>query len=122
MTIKTKDIRAVRGTTLRLTFTVRDERGAVVDLTGATAHLRVRPDMKAAAVITKSSPASGVVISTQTGATKGQYVATILHSDTASLSPGDYAWDSWVGTSGGDRFAVVAPSTLTLLAEVTTLP
>lgn len=120
--IKTKDIRAVRGTTLRLTFTVRDEHGAVVDLTGATAHLRVRPDLKAAAIITKSSPASGVVISTQTGATKGQYVATVLHSDTSALTPGDYAWDSWIVTAGGDRFAVVAPSTLTLLQEVTTLP
>ena len=120
--IKTKDIRAVRGTTLRLTFTVRDERGSTVDLTGATAHLRVRPDMKAAPVIQLSSPATGIAISTQTGATRGQYVATIAHSDTADLSPGDYAWDSWIVTDDGDRFAVVAPSTLTLLAEVTTLP
>ena len=122
MTIKTKDLRMVRGTTLRLTFTVKDERGVAVDLTGATAHVRVRPDLKAAPVITKSSPASGVVISTQTGSTLGQYVATVAPSDTASLQPGDYAWDSWVVTATGDRFAVVAPSTLTLLQEVTTLP
>jgi hypothetical protein len=120
--IKTHNIRAVRGTTIRLTCMVRNEDGAQVDLTGATVHLRVRPDLKAAAIIQKSSPASGIVLSTQTGATKGQYVATILHSDTAALATGDYAWDSWVVTAGGDRFAVVAPSTLTLLAEVTTLP
>jgi hypothetical protein len=120
--IKTKDIRAVRGTTIRLTCTVRDERGATVDLTGATVHLRVRPDLKAAPVIQLSSATAGVVISTQTGATRGQYVATIAHDDTADLPTGDYAWDSWIVTDDGDRFAVVAPSTLTLLAEVTTLP
>lgn len=119
--IATRDIRMVRGTTLRLTFTVKDETGKVVDLTGATAHLRVRPDLKAAPVITKSSPATGIVISTQTGTTKGQFVATVPHGDTAALPVGDYAWDAWIVTAAGDRFAVVAPSRLTLLPEVTTL-
>jgi hypothetical protein len=120
--LKTKDLRRVRGETIKLRMTVHDETGAVVDLTGATIHLRVRPDLKAGAVITKSSPSTGIAISTQTGTTKGQYVATIAAADTASLEPGDYVWDSWVITSGAERYAVVAPSKLTLLHEVSTLP
>jgi hypothetical protein len=122
--LKTYDLRKVRGTTISLTFTVKDEDGQVADLTGATAYLRVRPDPKAAPVIQKQSPASGITISTQTGATKGQFVATVLPADTASLEPGDYIWDAWVVFSGfsTERHAVIAPSKLSLLREVSTIP
>jgi hypothetical protein len=120
--IKTKELRKVRGTTIKLTITVRDQDGALVDLTGATAHLRVRTDLKSTAIIQKSSPASGIVLSAQSGATLGQFVATISHSDTAALEPGDYHWDSWIVTAAGERYAVIGPSKLTLLHEVTTLP
>ena len=121
--MKTYDLRKVRGSTIALRLTVKDQDGQAVDLTGATAHLRVRPDPKAAPVITKSSPASGIVLaSPQTGATKGQCTATIGPADTAALEPGDYVWDAWIVTAGGDRHAVVSPSKLTLLREVSTIP
>jgi len=121
--VKTHDLRKVRGTTISLTFTVKDEDGQAVDITGATAHLRVRPDPKAAPVIQKSSPASGITIaSPQTGASKGRFSAVIAPTDTASLEPGDYVWDAWLITVGGERHAVVAPSRLSLLREVSTIP
>ena len=47
----TKHLRMVRGQTLRLTFTVKDEDGVPVDLTGASAYLHIRPDIKAAAIV-----------------------------------------------------------------------
>lgn len=119
--IKTYDLRKVRGTTIRLKLTVKDEAGQKVDLTGATVHLRVRTDLKAAALISKSSPSTGITISNQT-TNKGECVATLAPGDTAALQPGDYVWDSWVVEADGDRFAVIAPSKLTLIQEVTTLP
>ena len=79
--IKTHDLRKVRGATIALTLTVKDEDGQAVDLTGATAYLRVRTDPKAAPVIQLSSPATGIVIApVQTGATKGQCTATVTPS------------------------------------------
>jgi hypothetical protein len=121
--IKTKDLRKVRGVTIALTFTVKDEDGQAVDLTGATAYLRVRPDLKAAPVIQLSSPATGIAIAApQTGATKGQFTATVPPADTAALEPGDYVWDAWIVEASGARHAVTAPSKLTLLHEVSTIP
>ncbi len=122
MPIKTFDDRMVRGQTWRATLTVKDERGARVDLTGATAYLRVRPDVKAAAAVAKSSPSGGIAISTQAGSTLGQFIATISPSDTAALAAGDYLWDAWIVDAAGDRWPVVAPSKLTIIPEVTTLP
>jgi hypothetical protein len=120
--IKTHDLRKVRGTTISLTFTVKDEDGQVADLTGATAYLRVRPDAKAAPVIQKQSPSTGITISTQTGATKDQFVATLDPADTAALEQGDYLWDAWIVTAAAARHAVIAPSKLSLLREVSTIP
>lgn len=120
--VRTHELRKVRGATISLTFTVKDEDGQAVDITGATAYLRVRPDPKAAPVIQLSSPATGIVIAAlQTGATKGQYTATVTPAQTSSLEPGDYVWDSWLVTAGAERHAVVAPSKLTLLREVSTI-
>ncbi len=120
--VKTYDLRKVRGTTISLTFTVKDEDGQAVDITGATAYLRVRPDYKSAPVIQLSSPASGIGIAApQTGATKGQFTATATPAQTAALEPGDYVWDAWIVTAAAARHAVVAPSKLTLLREVSTI-
>ena len=120
--IATKDLRMVRGQTLRLAVTVKDHNQARVSLTGATIHLRVRPDPKAAPVITLSSPATGITIAAdQVGTTKGDCTATIAPSLTASLPVGDYVYDLWIVDAAADRFPVVAPSRLTILPEVTTI-
>lgn len=120
--ITTHDLRMVRGQTLKLRGTVVDEVGARQDLTAAVVHLRIRTDFKAAALISKSSPATGIAISApQTGSTKGQFIATLAPADTLSLVVGDYVYDVWV-VVGADKYPVVAPSRLTILPEVTTNP
>lgn len=121
MAIRTSDQRFVRGETIGLRCTVRDQDGQLVNLTGATAYARVRPDPKAAPVISKSSPSTGIAIATQTGATRGQFTISIAAADTASLPVGDYVWDAWVVLATGERFAVVATSRLTLVLETTSL-
>lgn len=127
--ISTYDFSMVRGQTKPLLFTVRYARGypsvggQVVDLTGATAYFRVRPDMKAAPVVSLSSATTGIVIATQTGSTKGQFTVTIVPNDTKDLpivSGDDYIWDSWVVLATGEKFPVIAPSRVILIPEVTT--
>jgi hypothetical protein len=121
--IKTHALQKVRGETIGLTFTVKDEDGQAVDISGATAYLRVRPDPKAAPVIQLSSPSTGIELATpQTGSTKGQFTAAITPDQTASLEPGDYVWDAWIVEASGERHAVVGPSKLTLVREVSTIP
>ena len=120
--LKTFDDRMVRGATWRVTLTIKDERGARVSLAGATVYLRVRPDVKAPPVIQLSSPSTGIAISTQAGSTLGQVVATIAPAATIDLATGDYLWDAWVVDAALDHWPVVAPSKLTIIPEVTTLP
>lgn len=121
MSIRTSDHRMTRGETFGLRVTVTDQDGQLVDLTGATAYARVRPDPKAAPVISKSSPSTGIALAAQSGATLGQYTITIAVSDTASLPVGDYVWDTWVVLASGTRHAVIATSRLTIVQETTTL-
>lgn len=118
--ITTYDERIVRGQTVRRTYTVKDEKGQRVDITGATVHLRIRPDIKAAPVVSKTT-GSGITISAQTGSTKGQFVATLAPADTKALPIGDYVYDVWVVEADADAFPVIAPSKFTILPEVTSL-
>jgi hypothetical protein len=122
--IKTYDFKMVRGETKSLEFTVVDEKGKTVDLTGASCYMRWRPDPKADPVIELDTLiAGGVVIEDQTvAATKGKFKATILPAKTSALPVGDYKWDAWVVLADTSRHAVIAMSTVSLLQEVTTLP
>lgn len=117
--ITTKDLRMVRGQTLPLRCTVKNAMGARVDLTGATAHLSVRTDLKAAPIIHKFSPGTGIVLAAQTGDTLGQFTATLDVTDTLTLVPGDYFYDIWIVDASTARFPVVATSRLAIQAEVT---
>lgn len=119
--------RIVRGETHRLRLTVRDQDRQPVDLTGATLHAQVRPVVEGylvsyrPPVIQLSSPSAGITLAAQTGNTLGQATATFSATETALLAAGEYAWDAWVVTAGGDRHAVVAPSRLTVIDRVTAL-
>lgn len=119
--IATKELRMVRGQTFPVLFTVKNHVGARVDLTGATAHLSVRTDAKAAPVVHKSSPSAGVSLAVQSGLTLGQFTATLAPADTAALVPGDYIYDAWIVDATGARWPLVAASRLAILAEVSVL-
>lgn len=124
--IRISDQRIVRGETHRLRLTVRDQDRQPVDLTGATIYARVRavvpgyPVSYVAPAIQLVSP-TGIEIAAQTGDTLGQATITFAPADTGALSPGEYAWDAWVVTAGGDRHAVVAPSRFTVIDRVTAI-
>lgn len=119
--ITTKELRMLRGQTLPVLFTVKNHIGARVDLTGATAHFSVRTDLKAAPIVHKISPAGGIALAPQSGATLGQFTATLAPADTAALVPGDYVYDVWIVDATGARFPIVAASRLAIQAEVTVL-
>lgn len=122
--IKTYDFRMVRGETKTLELSVVDERGAAVDLTGAIAYLRWRPDIKSSPVVqldsTGGSPAITILDQT-VAATKGKLRAVHAPAATHALEVGTYVWDAWIVATSGDRFAIIAPSSVTLIQEVTTL-
>jgi hypothetical protein len=129
--IRTKDIPVVRGQTLPITFTIKDQRGQRVDLTGGAVYLWVRADMKVDASIKLASQTTtdhriGIVISDQTGEHKGECVATLVPADTAglvALGAGDpYIYDAWVVLADGSHFPIVSASSMPLYPQATTVP
>ena len=119
--------RVVRGETLRLRLTVRDQDGQPVDLTGATLYATVRAVVGGHSLsylppVIELSTASGIAVSTQAGDTLGQAVVTFSSTQTGARAPGNYAWDAWVVLPSGDRHAVVAPSRFTVLERGTAIP
>ncbi len=128
--IKTRDMPMVRGQTLPLTFTVKDQRGERVNLTGATAYMWIRADMKVDAVVKLASAATtghrvGIVLADQTADHKGEFTATVIPSDTANLialgTSDPYLYDAWVVQSDGSRWPVIALSLMPLYPEATTI-
>lgn len=124
--LATKHLRMTRGQTLTETFTVLDDSGASVDLTGATAYFALTADLKVAPLLELDSAArGGVVLSNQT-TNKGQFVVTVQPTATANLvAAGDddpYFYDAWIVDASGNRTPVVATSKLGLYAQVATIP
>jgi hypothetical protein len=129
--MKTKDIQMVRGQHLAITFTVKDNRGSPLDLTGALVYLWITADMKVDAAVKLSSAVTaghrvGIVVAPDQAANKGQFTATAIPADTASLvalgADDPYLYDVWVVDSTGQRYPVIATSRLALYPQVTTVP
>ena len=120
--ITTKVLQCVRGQTLPLIFTVRDYQGALLDLTGASAFVTVRTDALATVTTIALTAGSGTIISNQTAELRGQFTAVITPAQTQDLEVGDYIWDAWIVTAANEKYPVVAPSTFTLIHEVTVTP
>jgi len=129
--IKTRDIPIVRGQTFVARFTVKDQSGARVDLTGATAYMWIRADIKVDAVVKLASAATtghrvGIVIADQTGANKGDFTVTGIPADTinfVALGASDpYIYDAWVVLVDGTKWPVTALSLMPCYPQVTTTP
>lgn len=123
MAINGKQLQIVRGVTLTLVLTVRDSNKALVDLTGSTIHFSVKKDINSASPVVHKN--SGVALEAEidpdqvTNKGKGKFF--LSPSDTSSLPPGNYVYDVWVVLAGGERHAVIKPSTLILKRAVTEL-
>lgn len=128
--LKTKDIPLIRGQTLPLTFTVRDQLNNRVDLTGAQAFMWIRADMKVDASVKLASVLTsghrvGIVFADQTADHRGEFTVTIIPSDTATLvalgADDPYLYDAWVVLADGSRWPVVALSKMPLYPQSTTI-
>lgn len=85
-----------QGAQWTLTVVYDDNNGNPIDLTGYTSRMQVRPKFSADAVLTLSSPSSGIVI---TGAT-GTLDLTATTAQTGDIPGGFYVYDLEI-TSGG---------------------
>lgn len=129
--IKTRDFNMVRGQTKTMLFVVRDYRGQKVDLTGATAYLWMRADQKVDASVKLASAVTadhrvGIVIAADQTTNTGEFTATFIPADTASLvalgADDPWVYDAWIKDSTGQKFPVVAMSRIPLYPEITTVP
>ena len=129
--IRTRDITLVRGQTMAITFTARDERSNRVDLTGATCYMWIRADIKVDAVVKLASTATpghrvGITVADQTADHKGEFTATLVPADTQDLvalgAEDPYMYDAWVVLADGSRWPVIALSLMPIYPQATTIP
>lgn len=101
------------GDSLSLAVSVRDRRGRLLDLTGATARWAVAPVVNArllgTAVVTLSSPSSGIVIAGG--------VCTITMAAGTITAAGEYRHEMEIVLSGGASVSLVR-GRLTCVAAV----
>jgi hypothetical protein len=123
MAIRGKELEIIRGVTLTLELTIRDQLKQLVALTGATIYFRVKTDLEAASLaiaLSSAVPAEAEIDADQvTNKGKGRFF--LSPSDTSGLAPGEYIYDVWVELVGGERHAVIKPSKLVLKRAVTEL-
>jgi hypothetical protein len=118
MAIPGKTLKIVRGVTKTIELTVRDEDGALVNLTGATVHLRMKLDINdddPAFAKSSAEPAEASVLDQDLFKGKARFF--LVPADTADIDPSPmqanpYVYDSWVVLVGDARHAVIVPSQL----------
>ncbi len=130
----TKRLSLIRGQTLVVELTAKDEDGARVDLTDATIYAWVLADMKLAstqASIKLASAATaghrvGIVLDDDQVANPGDYVITFTPEDTESLTPGGsndpYFWGVMIKDVDGNEWSHVNPSFFDLHQTAVVVP
>jgi len=90
MPASTYHIICEQGATLDRNLTFRDGNGSLVNLTGFSAHMQVRPTVASATITLDLSTSNSRIV---LGGTAGTIVLNVPASTTASLVPGDYVYD-----------------------------
>ena len=118
-----KELRIVRGTSQTYRITVADEASNEINLTGATAHFRIKLTINASTpeLSLSSAVPADVLILTQSGSTLGQFDVFLDPTDTASLPIGKHVYDAWVVLASGERHAVIEPALFYIERGVTEL-
>jgi len=112
-----ENINVFRGDSKTIEKTLSDEDGAIVDLTGAELRFSVKLDrflLDVDAVISKSSPSSGITI---TDATGGKFEVAIDAADTG-LETRDFEYDIQLKDSGG-KVTTIFTGIFTIEQDVT---
>ncbi len=129
--MSTFNTRMTRGQTKIMTMTVRDALNRLADLTSAVVYFAMRADIKVDPSVKLTSGTvdgwrTGIVISSQSGATKGQFIITLIPDDTLDLvAMGDddpWVYDVWVVDPTLGTVPVIEQSTLGLYPQVTVVP
>lgn len=93
----TYDFSMVRGDTKRLEVTVRDEAGAIVDLTGSSIRWRIARSVSSVALISKAIGTGITVVN----ATLGRFDILLTAAESATLPVAALYHESEVIDSGG---------------------
>lgn len=121
MLLPENSVSIIRGTSKTMKLTVKDGRGALVNLTGATIYFTVKKHEKDEhALIQKIS--TNILQVEIPNPSDGVANIYLLPSDTTPLCAGRYKFDVWVVLSSGERFVVVPPSVFEVQSGVTFLP
>ncbi len=102
-----------QGDDVSVAFSVTDDAGAVVDLTGTTVVWRMAPSKYSASPSISKSTASGITV---TDAVGGKFTVAIDAADTAGLG-GIYYHEAQVTDAGG-KVTTVATGWLTVTREL----
>lgn len=130
--LRTRHLKMVRGTTLSFTHVVRDQLNKPRDLTGATAFLAIRADIKVAPTLKLTSDVTppdgwrtGIVFSDQVQS-KGELVVTLIPADTLPLiamgHDDPWLYDLMVQFTDGSVSVEISMSILDIYPQVTDIP
>lgn len=124
----------VQGEDETFEIAVTDANDLAYDLTGAKIYFTVRKTWKSAtAIIEKKTLNAGgtdaqiLMMTPQTGATKGKAQIYIIPADTTVLTndevdEGTYVYDVWIVTAAGKRKVVRSTQTFVVEPRITTVP
>ena len=110
-----------RGTSKTLELTVTDAAGTIVDLSGSKVVFTLKDDAYNPLPLvqkTTDDPTQAELTEPRLGKAR----IYLSPADTQNLDPVTYVYDVWVVLGSGKRYAVIAPTDLTLTMGVTMLP
>lgn len=110
-----------RGTSKTLQVAVKDDSGAVVDITGAHLYFTLKKDVRdTQPVVQKVS--TDVAQIEFTAPRSGVARIYIVPADTQTLDTGIYTFDVLLVLPSGKRYLVVPPTEFELMATVSVVP
>ena len=107
------DITIEQGAAFLQSFVIKDGSGAVIDLTGCTASMQIRPALGMPAIVSLTTANGGLVL----GGTNGT-ITPVFATD--ALNPGKYVYDLKLVDSGGEPFRLLQ-GFVCVSSEVTTI-
>lgn len=102
MTETNQDFDLYQGDDKQVTFTVRDEAGAILDLTGYSAVWVMYNKLNRAATPILSKDTGGAALAILLPATQGKVRLTLEPSDSATVEPGEYPHELEITSGAGD--------------------
>lgn len=111
----------IRGASKTFLLSVKDMDGKVVDLTGGRVIFSVKRSVaEINPLIQKTSDNVAQIEITEPRAGKARI--KFVPSDTLTMDPGEYVFDTWIINATGERFPVIKPSMFIVIPGVTVIP